>query len=162
MHKKFLALFLVLAIGALAIGCGGGDDTSSSPDALTKAAYVKQANAICTQINEEIASKFTLFSSKLKRAHKGASVNVAKAYFEEVENVAIPALEEQIEKLSALPAPAGDEEAVKLVLERQEESLQKTEENPRFRIADAPGTAPNPYQRLNKPAQDYGLTECAV
>lgn len=145
---------MLLAIGAMAIaGCGGGDDTATA--SLTKAEFVKQANAICTKNQREMEEQFELFSSKLKD-RAGASPNVVKAFKEEVANVAIPGLEKQIEELRALPVPSGEEENVELILERQEETLEKVKEEPEFR------TSGGPYEELNKPASDYGLTECSV
>jgi hypothetical protein len=153
MHKKFLAILMLLAISSAAIaGCGdGGDDTGTA--SLTKAEYVKQANAICEKVQREMEAKFAEF---VKRENAGHGAADPKAFKEEVANVAIPGLEKQIEELSALPAPAGEEEEVELILERQEESLEKVEEDPTFR------TSGGLYEELNKPASDYGLSECAV
>ncbi|HMI82053.1 MAG TPA: hypothetical protein VK480_09730 [Solirubrobacterales bacterium] len=147
----WLVAGLVVAALLLASGCGGGgDDTTAS---LTKDEFVKQANAICTKHQRQMEAKFSKF---VEEANAGSRTSTPEKFKEGVTKIAIPALEEQIEELSALPAPAGEEEQVKLILERQEETLKKVEADPTFR------TSGGPYEELNKPASDYGLSECAV
>jgi hypothetical protein len=72
-----------------------------------------------------------------------------------IEDVAVPTMEEQLEELRALPVPRGEEKQVESILARQEQSIEKVEDEPFFR------TSGNPYEELNQPAIDYGLQECA-
>lgn len=151
-------ILLVLAVfGALAAaflsGCGGGDDeTIATTASLTKAEFVKQADAICEKYNRQGEREF---KAVVEKEGLGESPN-RKEVAESIERVAVPILEGQIEDLRALPVPAGEEQKVELILERQEQSLEKVEEEPLFRVSG------NPYEELNKPAADYGLVECSL
>jgi hypothetical protein len=130
-----------------------GEDTTESGGSLTKAEYVKQGDEACADIQEKVGKEFEAFVKKAN-LDKVAPTQAESAKI--IGRFAIPAMKEQIEALRALPAPSGDEEQVKLIIARQEESLRKMEKEPLFRTSGAP------YEELNKPASDYGLTECSV
>jgi hypothetical protein len=129
------------------------ENTTEAGGSLTKSEYVKQGNEACADIQEKVGKEFEAFIKK-QNLEKVAPTQAESAKI--IGRFAIPAMEEQIEALRALPAPSGDEEQVKLIIARQEESLKKMEKEPLFR------TSGGPYEELNKPASDYGLTECSV
>jgi hypothetical protein len=147
-----LAVLGVLA-AALLSGCGGDGDSSATAESLTKAQFVKQADGICAKYNRKGESQVqkVVESFNLDQGEPDQDV-VAKG----VAAVAVPILEEQIEELRALPVPDGEEQEVALILERQEQSLEKVEDEPLFRVSG------NPYEELNEPAADYGLVECSL
>lgn len=130
-----------------------GEDTTESGGSLTKAEYVKQGNEACAQIQEKMGEEFEAFIKKLN-LEKVAPTQAESAKI--IGKFAIPAMREQVDALRALPAPSGDEKQVELIIARQEESLKKMEKEPLFR------TSGGPYEELNKPVSDYGLTECSV
>lgn len=130
-----------------------GEETTEAGGSLTKAEYVKQGNEACADIQEKVGKEFEAFIKKAN-LEKVAPTQAQSAKI--IGRFAIPAMKEQIAALRALPAPSGDEEQVKLIIARQEESLKKMEEEPLFR------TSGGPYEELNKPASDYGLSECSV
>jgi hypothetical protein len=147
MRRKTLVVLLVSAIGAAGIGCGGGDDETTS--ALTKAQYVKQANAICAKHNKEMIAKYTsLIREAGQLTPKVADEAVAKA--------SVPGMKQQLEELRALPAPSGEEDKVEALLERRQEALEKVEADPGFK------TSGDPFEEFNQSLTDYGLTECAL
>lgn len=135
--------------GESAGSTGGSAEAGSS---LTKAEFVKQGNAACDQIQKRMGKEFEARTKEL--TDKGISPSKEQAK-KMIAGVAIPAAKKQISVLRALPAPSGDEKKVALIIARQEESLKKVEEEPLFRASGAP------YEKLNKPASDYGLTKCA-
>ena len=69
--KKFKIAALLLGaplVALLAVGCGSSDDsTTGGTDAsttLTKAEFVKQANAICAQGSKDVNAEFEEFSKE--------------------------------------------------------------------------------------------------
>jgi hypothetical protein len=154
MRRKHLVLLLVVAIASLGlISCGGGDDeTSGTATSLTKAQFVKKADAICQKYNRQGERKFKAVVEEQELGENPSPEEAA----ESIKQVAVPILEGQISELSSLPVPAGEEQKVELILERQKQSLEKVEDEPLFRVSG------NPYEELNKPAADYGLVECSL
>jgi hypothetical protein len=134
-------------------GDEGGDDTTEAGGSLTKAEYVKQGNEACARIQKAVGERFEAY---VKEQNVEEVTPTEAESRKIVAKFAIPAMKEQVEALQAIPAPEGDEKKVELILDRQEESLKKMEEEPLFRTSGAP------YEELNKPASDYGLTECSV
>lgn len=145
-----LVLALFLAGSALvAAGCGGGgEDTTTS---LTKAEFVKQANALCAKYNKQMAADFAGF---LEEHRDGNSTPALAA--EAVAKATIPATKKELEDLRAMPVPSGEEEEVEALLKRRQEALEKIEDEPQFK------TAGDPFEEFNQPLTDYGLTECAL
>ncbi len=109
-----LAVALCLALVALGFGCGDDDDssgettstatTSSSSTASTTtsaetstAEFTAAADAICAEESQEIEG----FEEAVGRARTFGD-------FEAAITKALPALEDQVERLSAVPRPAGD------------------------------------------------------
>jgi hypothetical protein len=131
----------------------GSTEGTEAAGSLTKAEYVKQGNEACKEIQEKVGKEFEAFIKK-QNLEEVAPTQAESAKI--IGRFAIPAMEEQIDALRAIPAPSGDEEQVKLIIARQEESLKKMKKEPLFR------TSGGPYEELNKPASDYGLTECSV
>src|SRR6187200_764908 len=107
---------LALCLAALAFaGCGGGGD-SDEPEALTKAQYVKQAEAICAKTD---AKQSKLLSQELKaRAGTGPASKSEQEAF--VTNAAVPPLEEEAEGLSELGGPEGEEKQAEELVEALE------------------------------------------
>ncbi|HEX5988816.1 MAG TPA: hypothetical protein VFY75_01215 [Solirubrobacterales bacterium] len=149
MRRKFLLLVLSLAVGAIALGCGdSGDDSTAS---LTKAEYIKQANAICAKYTKQMAADFLRFSKENRDQQN--NLKVAK---EGIAEITVEPTKEEIEDLRALPVPSGEEEKVEALLVRREEALEKIEKEPLFKVSG------DPFEAFNKPLHDYGLTECAL
>lgn len=156
MRRMLLVLALFGAIALLVLpGCGSDDSTgdTTASGSLTKAEFIKQGNAACARIQKKMGEEFEAFVEEQNLRKKAPSEAESQ---EIIGDFAIPAMQEQVEALRALPAPSGDEEKVELIIARQEESLKKVEKEPLFRTSGAP------YEELNKPASDYGLTECSV
>lgn len=142
-----LALFCA-AIALTVAGCGGGDDTTTS---LTKAQFVKQANALCAKYNERMAADYTQYAEENFKGEPSPALAE-----EAVAKTTIPASEEELEDLRSLPVPGGEEKKVEALLERRQEALEKIEDEPLFKVAG------DPFEEFNQPLTDYGLTECAL
>jgi hypothetical protein len=147
----------VLALAAVAAGCGGGDDSSgsssdsSSATTLTKAEFIKEADAICGDANEQGETEAEEFAEEndftLEKASEEQLEDAVAAVF-------VPSLNQQAEEIAALGAPEGEEEQV--------EALTSSLEDAASEIEDDPGVALG-GDALNKPAklaQELGLKVC--
>lgn len=144
------ALCLVAAGMTLALSaCGSSDETTTT--ALSKAAFLKQGNAICRKGNEEIG----------KAAEKEFPQSGGKPSNKKLEQFAsdtiIPNIEGQVQQISELPAPEGDGEQVDAIVEEAEASLETVKEDPSLMIKDSE----DPFAKTNELANAYGLTVCA-
>jgi hypothetical protein len=154
--NRFLAL--IVAVGALAlvaVGCGSSDDsTTDSGEALTKAEFIKQGNAICKEGNAEIESGFEEFSEENDLAENKEPTEAELT--EASETILIPAVSKQLEELRALGTPEGDEGEVDELLTNAEEVLEEGEEDPASLANEDSGG----FADVNKEARAYGLTVC--
>jgi hypothetical protein len=154
--SKSLAVIAALAALALVIaGCGDSDDsTTDSTASLTKAEFVKQGNAICAAGNKELDEGFGEFAEENNLSQKKEPT---QEQFEEVaEDVLIPGISNQIDKLRALGTPEGDEGEVDQILTGAEEALEEIEDDPALASEEDNG----PFGDVNKEAREYGLTTC--
>jgi hypothetical protein len=149
MSKRVAGAVVLAALALVAAGCGGGSDTSA-PTALSKAEYVKQANAICREGQQKREAAVNEFVEE-HEAKPGESRGP------ELIEVVLPTLKETFDELSELPAPKGDEDTVAKIIEAYEEPLGKIEENP--------GVALGYHKFFYRPdelAVDYGLEDCVL
>jgi hypothetical protein len=145
---------IAMLVGALAIaivaGCGGGDDDGDS-GSLTKAEFIKQADAICANGDKTISADFEDFAEE-----KGIKDEPDKAQQEEaIVEVVAPAVQEQADEIKALGAPDGDEKQIEAMLTAVEEGVEDLEENP-SQLTEGK----NPLAKGSKLARDYGLEKC--
>jgi hypothetical protein len=149
LRKASIFLVPVLVGGALLIGCGGGDDSSSTEAALTKSAYLKQGNAICKNANDDL--------DVAAKQQFGNQQPTQKELEQFATSTAIPELEQEIADLRALPAPTGDTETVSAIYDAAESGLDQLKQDPSIITQDNPQA----FAEANKLAKDYGLTVCA-
>jgi hypothetical protein len=153
--KPFIALLAALAaISMIVAGCGGGGDSTDSTSSLTKAAFIKQGNAICAEGNEEIEEGFEEFAEennlpKNKQPSKAQLTEV-------VEEVVLPAVEDQVESIRDLGLPREGGEEADEVLKAAEAAVEEAEEDP-TKLASEKG---DPFAEANKLARKFGLTTC--
>lgn len=155
--NRFLALIVaVAAVALVAAGCGSSDDsTTDSGEALTKAEFVKQGNAICKEGNDKIESEFEQLAEEknLKENQKPPQAVLDEA----AETILVPGIGKQIEELRALGNPEGDDGEVEDLLTGAEEALEEAEEDPSVLTEDEDS---GPFVQVNKEAREYGLTVC--
>jgi hypothetical protein len=137
----------VLALLVVAAGCGSDGDDSS----LTKAEFVKQADAICARQDGKK-------NKALEKAFgEGAQGNPQKAQEKIIADVALPPIAEMSEELADLGGPSGEEEKAEEMVEAFEEEVEKIE-------ADIPGTVAGKvgnFDKASKLAKDFGMKACA-
>lgn len=144
--KKIISLSLLamLALALVAAGCGSSSD-SSGGDALTKSAFIKQADAICTKGNKSIDAA----GAKLGQ-------NPSKSQIEQFTNATlVPSLQSQLDEIRNLTPPSGDEDTVTAFLDSADEATSKIKADPSLLTGSA-----NPFADANKKATAYGLKVC--
>lgn len=154
MSKAFLAVSIAIVTAAIVIGCGGGDDTGdSSTAALTKAEFVKQADAICSDATQQSETEAEEFAEE-------NDFTLEKADEEQLEEaisaVLVPSLNQQAEGLSALGAPEGEEEQVEAIVTSLEDAATEIEDDPGALLKG---------EALSEPSQlaaAYGLKVCGA
>jgi hypothetical protein len=152
MRLRPAALFAAALAGVVALaGCGGSDSTTSTTsETLTKSEFVAKGNAICAKGNEEIrAEGKKLFSS--------GQVPSQAAQEKFVTATVIPSIQQQVDGVDALPAPAGDEQKVQAIVDAARSALDKVKQDPSL-ITDQ--TQSDPFAQADKLTNSYGLTQC--
>lgn len=157
--SKWISLTVVFAITLLAIGCGDDDtpesdsgEISVSTGSLTKAQFIEQANAICTKVAAETQQLASEYVSSLDR---GSGTDPATQMATLMNTVIAPAYEKQIDEISALGAPKGDEDEVLSVLREQQRAVDQARARPAKFVQS--GAA---FAALLDQGRAYGLTAC--
>ena len=165
-HLTLLAV-AALAAGLIAAGCGrddvGGESLgkeefvaqANAPskeksvlhaNAPSKEEFVAQANEICEEGNAELdAAAQESFGQGL------ATPEDHNAFAMET---LVPNVQGQIDDISALGIPEGDEEVVNAFLDEAEGILDQLERDPE-------SFSGNPFEQVNQDFAAYGLTACA-
>jgi len=141
----------LVLVALLVAGCGSSSSSSSSTAAakppLTKAQFLAQGNAICTQGNKNLAG-----------AEKALAANSTRAQF--VAFITGPfksEVQRQIDAIRALEAPSADQATVKHILDLAQSELDRVTSNPKaFETATV-----SPFKAFSTAAHAYGLTVCA-
>jgi hypothetical protein len=160
--SKRLILFLTgaLTIGLIVTGCGdsdsdtNGDTNGGSTASLTKAQFIKQADAICKAGSKEIEDETEAYAKE-----NGIDVSkepTDKQKEELVVEVIVPNIAGQADKIGALGAPSGEEDQVDEILTGIETAAAETSDDPSIVISGKEGA----FADVNKLAQDFGLEVC--
>lgn len=107
-----LTMVVAIACAAIAAGCGGQGDSGDGEQSgakieessISKAEFVRQANTICQRGKERMVGAFLAH-----RRRSGAS-SLREAEVGTAEAILQPSIDEQIEEIRELGAPAGDAE----------------------------------------------------
>jgi hypothetical protein len=152
LKRASLAVLAVLvAVAAVVAGCGSDSDTSAS---LTKAQFIKQADAICKKENAAIETEFEKFA---KENNIPTNKEPNKEQGEElVEQVLIPNVKNQSEQIRDLGAPSGEEDRVETLLDTLDEGIEEAEDDPAALFT----AKTDPFGKANKLAREFGLEAC--
>jgi len=157
--RVVMGLLIVIIAVVNGIGCGTGSGTSSSnlqTSALTKAQFVKRANAICTEGLEQIPLDLSTYLGK-HASDPGRSEGVVEA--EAVKKTVLPKVKTKMEEIRALGSPSGDEEQVEAFLTSMQEAVESLESRKRLRsLAEDLGQA---FVQESNLAREYGVSSCA-
>lgn len=137
-----------LAMTIALAGCGGGDESSTASEALSKEAFIAQADEICAASTEE----FDAALEELSAGGQPSEEEFKTFYAEEVVSLS----KDEAAQIDALAAPEGDEEAVDAIVSALNGAIAELESDPEAVLA-AEG---DPYEEYGTLAEDYGLSEC--
>jgi hypothetical protein len=143
---------VAVAVAFVAGGCGGGNDSSTSTVTISKAAFIKKADAICQQGTERMANAFLSFLNRHKDIKRPSKAEYEKL----VGTVLVPSVEREIKALKALGAPSGDEDRINAMVNALEEGLETAEDNPEA-VTSSSDVVFGIASRL---AGEYGLKVC--
>lgn len=104
-----LASLLIAAAAPLAISaCGEKQEntTATTSSSLTKQQFVSEANRICQQTDDKIERASKRFFADAPASEKPPPREIAQF----AQSTAFPAIEDEISRIEALGAPAGDED----------------------------------------------------
>ena len=174
MYKRsiFLALCALLAIAAVVAGCGGGGSSSSSTSgetggsteaetggsgeesggaAPTKAAFIKEADAVCAAAEEELNAEINTFAKEnnIKLEKEELTESQQEELFQEL---VLPNIAKQGEELAALTPPEGEESTVEDLTDTLSKEVEEAEEEG--------GVNENALAAATKKAKAYGLKVC--
>jgi hypothetical protein len=158
--KLSACLLGVLTLVALLVGCGDSNDSSDSSLAITtsqlsKAQFVKKADAICIESVKPLLASLTDYQRKHPASTKrGSEVVIGKA----VKTVIPPVLRQQSDQIRSLGAPSGGEQQVEaflLAMEAEADQIESGAPLTSFQELDSQ------FRRSGKLARQYGLERCA-
>ena len=164
MHKRKLVLALVamLALAAVVVGCGGGGSSSSGSttstdagssgsggEAPTKAVFVKEADKVCGEAEDELTKEVEAFAKE--NGIEGEPSNEQQA--EIFQTMVLPNIAKQGEELAALTPPEGDEETIEDLTDTLAEEVAEAEE-------ETGVPADNTLAGATKQAREYGFRVC--
>jgi hypothetical protein len=139
----------VLALAALALPLAAcGDDS----EALSKAEFQRQGNAVCKEGDAQLSEK----GKKLTRpdGQPPPNAEALAAWFRED---AVPAVRTQLDGLDRLDPPEGDRKKVERMLAAGRQAIDKVEQDP---VVYFSAKGPDPFEEFNRLAGDLGLHDC--
>jgi hypothetical protein len=137
-----------------ASGCGGSGDADVSTSSISKAQFIKKADAVCTQGNKRMEVAFANFLRESKNVKRPTKAD----YEELVRKVVVPNLEREIREIRDIGAPSEDEDKVGEIVVALEEGLETAEGDPRVAITSSQAV----YGISSRLAKEYGLEVCST
>lgn len=146
--KRFVAGVWIAVVVLVIVGCGGTASNSSDTSAtISRADYVKQADAICGRTEKKQLKLLRIFATQK---------STQKARVELVEHAGIPPLQEQAKKLSELPEPSEGAAEAKAYVVAFSDGVNKAEEDPGSLLE-----APSPFGEAEALAAKFGFKVCS-
>jgi hypothetical protein len=140
---------------AVIVGCGGGDDSSSSGEGAlaAKERFIEEANKICEQDKSKVPEQFTAY---LKQ-HQGDG-SKEEVFAGMIKTVLLPVIAEDISKLKELDAPPEDKSEIEEFLRLQQKAVVAMAKLKRLSEGPAGERYLEPPSRI---AKAYGIKVCA-
>ena len=142
-----LGLTAVLVAALPAAGCGSSED-----DALTKEEFIAQADAICKKAHDK-------FEKDFKAAFAGNPQPSQAQLNEFALSTLVPGVQGEIDDVSALEPPPGDEAEVNAIIDAVQGGVNKIKADPGVL---SPKVKFDPQQKGHQLAKEYGMKECAT
>lgn len=132
---------------------GTGKEPATGGSALSESEFVKQANAVCATSRKGMLASLGQYVKE-----SGAQVNSQSGLVEATKAVIAPTMEEQIEGIRALGAPASSAQQVDAFLSSWQQSLKSAEKESIPLAGSHIGEVLGP---TGEQARQLGLDECA-
>jgi hypothetical protein len=149
-------LAAAMAVAVIAMGCGSDEDSGSASagdsSSLSKAEFVKQANAACLKPRETALQEVAAYSQK----HRSEGLSDTLLGRKAIKVVLLKTFEEEIAALRALGAPEGDEEEIDAMLAATQSALDEAKELPKTSSKEVESY----FGDADKKLRQYGLTGC--
>lgn len=110
MYKAIIAIGIAAA-ACLVAGCGSSGDATATA-AVTKAEFIKQADAVCSKIAKEREAAITVWEKEYPGGADAAQEDVDDG----LEKVISPSMQHEVEELEALEPPAQDGETIEKMI----------------------------------------------
>lgn len=145
---------LLLVTGILAIGCGGGDETDSTyppgvARPIDKVEFLREADRICESTNARVEAAADDLVG-------GRDEPPPSQVRDIVLNVVVPALQTEVDAISSLGAPDGDESQVAAILDAVESGIEELRADPLSALEGPPAS----LRRAGRLASAYGSPAC--
>jgi hypothetical protein len=154
--KAVLGVAIATAAMAMAAGCGSSGDSSSAQgdtSSLSKAAFIKQANAACLKERSDTLEKAVAYA----KSHRSEGLPQAALTRKAIKTVEVAAITRELADLRELPPPAADKKEVEAILAEQQAGLEDAKRHLRDLSRDMEASFIKPDKRLRA----YGLTKCS-
>jgi hypothetical protein len=149
---RVVACVALLFAGLLVAGCGSSSSgtatsTAAAKPPLTKAQFLAQGNAICTQGNKNLEGPEKALGTSPTEAQFVAFI---KGPFKSE-------IQRQIDAIRALKAPSADQATVKHIFDLAQTELDRVTSDPKA----VESSSVSPFKEFATAAHAYGLTVCA-
>lgn len=148
--RKPLAIVAATAAVVLSLGlaaCGSDSSTSADEDVLTNQELITQADKICTDFNNELATK----AQKSGLSDKSPKSKITAFVSDEI----VPMYRDEIDELRALEPNSEDADAYAKMIDTLESELDAVEQDPEAAVASN-----TPFPEASKLADEFGLQVC--
>jgi hypothetical protein len=156
---RVLSLIATLTALLFAVGCGssGSEEVTVQTGSLSKAEFIKKADAICEAARSEFLAKLSRFFKVHEKTLVNDPAESKEVLLPEVlESLLQPNIEGQVEQISTLGAPKDYAPEVADFLNALQDRMDKALENP-------PGftTTPTPFVVAENIARRVALKGCS-
>jgi hypothetical protein len=157
--RRFLVLVAALAaVVIVATGCGSDSSADSAvkveTGSLSKAEFVKRANAICESVRTQFLNEYTAFYKKNEPKDESETLKVLT---EATEKLIVPNYgTRMVNQIAALGAPEEMVDGVTEFLQTVEHQIEEFEEEPEILTETA-----FPFKASSQAAEAAGLKGCA-
>ena len=148
MLKRYgCAIAMALMVAGAGAGCGDDDE-----EALSKAEYIKQGDAICKKagadLEKEVEDMFPDLGPNEEPTEEQLTTFVDDAFK--------PNADGQLDDLRDLPPPEGDEDTLNGIYDGFEEAVATVEDDPTILLEED-----DPFEAPSQEAADYGFKDCS-
>ncbi len=145
------AILLTVVVASVALGVFGCGESGEAAVPLTKAEFIKQADAICRETDKKQETDLKTYMKKHpeKQPSKAGQERV-------ITEVGLPPIQTEAEELDELGAPGPDTAKIAAIVSGIEEAVVKAEDDPSILLK----SSSDPFGKVDKLARKYGFKAC--